>query len=86
VSPSAPGTPTPVRLPQFQGETFKQFINYVYTGKVRAKSAIVYSYDCISFVAKGGGGAKEAKPPLLAMLGLYVFAIIIYNGIFSKKF
>lgn len=35
VSPSAPGTPTPVRLPQFQGETFKQFINYVYTGKVR---------------------------------------------------
>lgn len=34
VSPSAPGTPTPVRLPQFQGETFKQFINYVYTGKV----------------------------------------------------
>lgn len=34
VSTSAPGTPTPVRLPQFQGETFKQFINYVYTGKV----------------------------------------------------
>ncbi|XP_026822518.1 uncharacterized protein LOC113560689 [Rhopalosiphum maidis] len=34
VSPSAPGTPTPIRLPQFQGETFKQFINYVYTGKI----------------------------------------------------
>lgn len=44
VSPSAPGTPTPVRLPQFQGETFKQFINYVYTGKVRT----VYKWLCIN--------------------------------------
>lgn len=34
VSP-IPGSPTPVRLPHFQGETFRQFITYVYTGKVR---------------------------------------------------
>lgn len=35
VSPAAPGTPTPVRLPQAPPETFKQFLLYVYTGKVR---------------------------------------------------
>lgn len=36
VSPSVPpGSPTPVRLPHFQGETFRQFIAYVYTGKVQ---------------------------------------------------
>lgn len=34
VSPAAPGTPTPVRLPQAPPETFKQFLLYVYTGKV----------------------------------------------------
>lgn len=39
VSP-IPGSPTPVRLPHFQGETFRQFITYVYTGKVRAKDTI----------------------------------------------
>lgn len=34
VSPAAPGTPTPVRLPQAPADTFKQFLLYVYTGKV----------------------------------------------------
>ncbi|XP_075226146.1 serine-enriched protein [Lycorma delicatula] len=34
VAPAAPGTPTPVRLPHFQGDTFRQFILYVYTGKI----------------------------------------------------
>lgn len=34
VSPAAPGTPTPVRLSQAPPETFKQFLLYVYTGKV----------------------------------------------------
>ena len=40
VSPSAPGTPVPVRLPHYQGETFKQFIAYIYTGKVRTKACL----------------------------------------------
>lgn len=34
VSPTAPGTPTPIRLPQAPPDTFKQFLLYVYTGKV----------------------------------------------------
>ncbi|KAG8274039.1 hypothetical protein J6590_008166 [Homalodisca vitripennis] len=36
VAPSPPGNPSPVRLylPHFQSETFKQFLVYVYTGKV----------------------------------------------------
>ncbi|CAH1165789.1 unnamed protein product [Phyllotreta striolata] len=34
VSPAAPGTPTPIRLPQTAPETFKQFLLYVYTGKI----------------------------------------------------
>ncbi|GLH03612.1 Ring canal kelch homolog [Gryllus bimaculatus] len=34
VSPSVPGSPTPIRLPHFQPETFRQFIIYVYTGKI----------------------------------------------------
>lgn len=56
VSPSAPGTPTPVRLPQFQGETFKQFVNYVYTGKVRTdenfiiSSSVDYNNNNILFI------------------------------------
>lgn len=36
VSPAAPGTPTPVRLPHAPPETFKEFLLYVYTGKVSA--------------------------------------------------
>lgn len=35
IAPSAPGTPTPIRLPQAPIDTFKQFLLYVYTGKVR---------------------------------------------------
>ncbi|XP_066138937.1 serine-enriched protein isoform X3 [Euwallacea fornicatus] len=34
VSLAAPGTPTPVRLPKVPPETFKQFLLYVYTGKI----------------------------------------------------
>ncbi|KAL3284598.1 hypothetical protein HHI36_018754 [Cryptolaemus montrouzieri] len=34
VSPAVPGTPTPIRLPQAPVETFKQFLLYVYTGKI----------------------------------------------------
>lgn len=33
-TPSTPGAPTPIRLPHIQADVFKQFINYVYTGKV----------------------------------------------------
>lgn len=31
----SPGNPTPVRMPHAHPETFRQFINYIYTGKVR---------------------------------------------------
>lgn len=34
VAPAAPGTPTPIRLPQAPSDTFRQFLIYVYTGKV----------------------------------------------------
>lgn len=34
VSPSVGGQPTPVRMPHVQPETFRLFIQYVYTGKV----------------------------------------------------
>uniref|UniRef100_A0A146KZ69 BTB/POZ domain-containing protein 19 n=3 Tax=Lygus hesperus TaxID=30085 RepID=A0A146KZ69_LYGHE len=34
VVPGAPGTPTPVRLPHVQPEAFRQFLQYVYTGKI----------------------------------------------------
>lgn len=42
VSPAAPGTPTPIRLPQFQGDTFRQFVNYVYTGKIMLQDSGVF--------------------------------------------
>ncbi|XP_014260319.1 uncharacterized protein LOC106672966 [Cimex lectularius] len=31
---TAPGTPSPIRLPHFQPEIFRQFLQYVYTGKI----------------------------------------------------
>lgn len=34
VSPMAPGTPTPIRLPQVNADVFRQFMLYIYTGKV----------------------------------------------------
>ncbi|XP_065204116.1 BTB/POZ domain-containing protein 9 isoform X2 [Planococcus citri] len=40
--PSAPGTRTPIRLPHFQGETFRQFIAYVYTGKMLFQDSSVF--------------------------------------------
>ncbi|XKL69549.1 hypothetical protein PGB90_007318 [Kerria lacca] len=43
VLPAAPGSsPTPVRLPHFQGETFRQFITYVYTGKILLQDSGVF--------------------------------------------
>ncbi|CAG9821824.1 unnamed protein product [Phaedon cochleariae] len=42
VSPAAPGTPTPVRLPQTPPETFKQFLLYVYTGKILLQDNSVF--------------------------------------------
>ncbi|KAK3921364.1 BTB/POZ domain-containing protein 9 [Frankliniella fusca] len=42
VAPAAPGAPTPVRLPQFQGETFKLFILYVYTGTIMLQDSAVF--------------------------------------------
>lgn len=46
VSPSPPGNLTPARLylPHFQSDTFKQFLVYVYTGKVRKS---LYSFEMI---------------------------------------
>ncbi|KAJ8931232.1 hypothetical protein NQ314_015876 [Rhamnusium bicolor] len=42
VSPAAPGTPTPVRLPQAPPDTFKQFLMYVYTGKILLQDSGVF--------------------------------------------
>ncbi|KAJ8957496.1 hypothetical protein NQ318_020523 [Aromia moschata] len=42
VSPTAPGTPTPVRLPQAPPDTFKQFLLYVYTGKILLQDSGVF--------------------------------------------
>ncbi|XP_022207548.1 uncharacterized protein LOC111064169 [Nilaparvata lugens] len=42
VAPAVPGTPTPVRLPHFQGDTFQQFILYVYTGKIILQDSGVF--------------------------------------------
>ncbi|KAF7271972.1 hypothetical protein GWI33_015208 [Rhynchophorus ferrugineus] len=42
VSPTAPGTPTPVRLPQAPPDTFKQFLLYVYTGKILLQDSSVF--------------------------------------------
>lgn len=46
MSPAAPGTPTPIRLPQAPPETFKQFLLYVYTGKV---GSVVSSAEKLKF-------------------------------------
>nr|CAD7588710.1 unnamed protein product [Timema genevievae] len=48
VSPAAPGAPTPVRLPQFQGDTFRQFIVYVYTGKILLQDSGVFEMLCLA--------------------------------------
>ncbi|XP_055907594.1 uncharacterized protein LOC129942603 [Eupeodes corollae] len=42
VSPSAPGTPTPVRLQHVNCEVFRQFIVYVYTGKIMLQDSRVF--------------------------------------------
>ncbi|XP_065162443.1 uncharacterized protein [Atheta coriaria] len=42
VSPSAPGTPIPIRLPQVPPETFKQFMLYVYTGRILLQDSGVF--------------------------------------------
>ncbi|XP_049810586.1 uncharacterized protein LOC126253356 [Schistocerca nitens] len=42
VSPAAPGTPTPVRLPHFQPDTFRNFMLYVYTGKIILQDSGVF--------------------------------------------
>lgn len=42
VSPSAPGTPTPIRLPQLQGSTFREVLYYIYTGKIVLQDGAVF--------------------------------------------
>uniref|UniRef100_A0A1A9WRK9 BTB domain-containing protein n=1 Tax=Glossina brevipalpis TaxID=37001 RepID=A0A1A9WRK9_9MUSC len=42
VSPAAPGTPTPVRLPHMHPEVFRQFILYVYTAKIVLQDSRVF--------------------------------------------
>ncbi|XP_014281208.1 serine-enriched protein isoform X2 [Halyomorpha halys] len=48
VLPAAPGSPTPIRLPHFQPETFKQFIQYVYTGKIMLQDSGVFEMMTIA--------------------------------------
>ncbi|KAK6632530.1 hypothetical protein RUM43_013298 [Polyplax serrata] len=40
--PSTPGGPAPIRLPHVQGDTFKKFIHYVYTGKIMLQDSAVF--------------------------------------------
>ncbi|XP_004522460.1 uncharacterized protein LOC101449859 [Ceratitis capitata] len=42
VSPAAPGTPTPVRLPHVNPDVFRQFIVYVYTAKILLQDSRVF--------------------------------------------
>ncbi|CAB0014581.1 unnamed protein product [Nesidiocoris tenuis] len=42
VVPSAPGTPTPIRLPHVQPEAFRQFLIFVYTGKIKLQDTGVF--------------------------------------------
>ncbi|XP_053953391.1 uncharacterized protein LOC128860139 [Anastrepha ludens] len=42
VSPAAPGTPTPVRLPHINPDVFRQFIVYVYTAKIMLQDSRVF--------------------------------------------
>nr|CAI5821948.1 unnamed protein product [Callosobruchus analis] len=42
VSPAAPGTPIPVRLLQTPPETFKQFLLYIYTGKILLQDNVIF--------------------------------------------
>lgn len=47
--PPAPGAPTPIRLAHFQADVFRQFVLYVYTGKVSVLSCIFCSicFKCL---------------------------------------
>ncbi|XP_059608145.1 uncharacterized protein LOC132255985 [Phlebotomus argentipes] len=40
VLPAAPGTPIPIRLPHLSADVFRQFILYVYTGKILLQDSI----------------------------------------------
>nr|XP_022903631.1 uncharacterized protein LOC111415957 [Onthophagus taurus]XP_022903632.1 uncharacterized protein LOC111415957 [Onthophagus taurus] len=42
VQSTPPGTPIPIRLPQAPVETFKQFLLYVYTGKILLQDSSVF--------------------------------------------
>uniref|UniRef100_A0A182U0F5 Probable small nuclear ribonucleoprotein E n=1 Tax=Anopheles melas TaxID=34690 RepID=A0A182U0F5_9DIPT len=42
VSTSAPGTPTPIRLPHIEPDIFRQFILYVYTAKIMLQDSKVF--------------------------------------------
>nr|XP_046471679.1 uncharacterized protein LOC124213925 isoform X1 [Neodiprion pinetum] len=38
----SPGNPTPVRMPHAHPETFRQFINYIYTGKIMLQDSGIF--------------------------------------------
>lgn len=40
--PAQPGGPAPIRLPHVQGSVFRQFILYVYTGKILLQDSAVF--------------------------------------------
>ncbi|KAL9704128.1 hypothetical protein quinque_007646 [Culex quinquefasciatus] len=42
VLPSAPGAPSPVRLPHIEADIFRQFILYVYTAKIMLQDSKVF--------------------------------------------
>ncbi|GAB6028325.1 hypothetical protein CHUAL_002498 [Chamberlinius hualienensis] len=48
VSPSGPGTATPIRLPHLQGSTFQEVLYYIYTGKIILQDSAVFEVLSIS--------------------------------------
>lgn len=69
VSPSAGSQPTPIRMPHVQPETFRLFIQYVYTGKVNLLF-ITYCQFLLLF--------KKVHNPSYIYIFSYYFKILAY--------
>lgn len=48
VTPSPPGTPTPIRLPHSRVDVFRDVLFYVYTGKIALKDNVVFETLAVS--------------------------------------
>jgi len=90
VTPAAPGTPTPVRLPQFQGDTFKQFILYVYTGTIMLQDSAVFEMLTLAQdlgVEELKNSCEDHVTSTLSVLNACTFlAALLANGNGAKSF